>query len=73
MTYENGLTSACARAPRGQGDRRGPPHVAAGRVANLKARKQAGLVAERSEGVRRIYSVRRDGLANLRDWLEARA
>ncbi|HTF75326.1 MAG TPA: transcriptional regulator, partial [Bradyrhizobium sp.] len=29
-----------------------------------------GLVEERSEGVRRIYSLRREGLVELRDWLD---
>src|SRR5215510_1719891 len=38
---------------------------------HLKALKEAGLVQERSEGVRRIYSVRREGLAELRDWLDS--
>jgi DNA-binding transcriptional ArsR family regulator len=38
---------------------------------HLKALKEAGLVEERSEGVRRIYSVRRDGLAELREWLDS--
>jgi DNA-binding transcriptional ArsR family regulator len=38
---------------------------------HLKALKEAGLVEERSEGVRRIYSVRRDGLKELRDWLDS--
>jgi DNA-binding transcriptional ArsR family regulator len=38
---------------------------------HLKALKEAGLVQERSEGVRRIYSVRREGLQGLRDALEA--
>src|SRR5262245_40580436 len=37
---------------------------------HLKALKEAGLVEERSEGVRRIYSVRREGLKELRDWLD---
>jgi DNA-binding transcriptional ArsR family regulator len=37
---------------------------------HLKVLKGAGLVEERSEGVRRIYSVRREGLTELRDWLE---
>jgi DNA-binding transcriptional ArsR family regulator len=37
---------------------------------HLKVLKGAGLVEERSEGVRRIYSVRREGLAELRDWLD---
>ena len=38
---------------------------------HLKALKEAGLVEERSEGVRRIYSVRREGLFELRDWLDS--
>jgi DNA-binding transcriptional ArsR family regulator len=38
---------------------------------HLKILKDAGLVEERSEGVRRIYSVRREGLAELRDWLDS--
>jgi DNA-binding transcriptional ArsR family regulator len=38
---------------------------------HLKVLKDAGLVEERSEGVRRIYSVRREGLADLREWLES--
>ena len=38
---------------------------------HLKILKQAGLVEERSEGVRRIYSVRREGLAELREWLDS--
>jgi DNA-binding transcriptional ArsR family regulator len=38
---------------------------------HLKVLKDAGLVAERSEGVRRIYSVRREGLKELREWLDS--
>lgn len=38
---------------------------------HLKTLKNAGLVEERSEGARRIYSVRREGLVELRDWLES--
>src|SRR6476646_2223010 len=37
---------------------------------HLKALKEAGLVQERSEGVRPISSVRRAGLQGLRDWLD---
>jgi len=36
---------------------------------HLKVLKDAGLVEERSEGVRRIYSLRREGLMELREWL----
>jgi DNA-binding transcriptional ArsR family regulator len=38
---------------------------------HLKVLKEAGLVEERSEGVRRIYSVRREGLRELREWLDS--
>jgi DNA-binding transcriptional ArsR family regulator len=38
---------------------------------HLKILKEAGLVEERSEGVRRIYSVRREGFAGLRAWLDS--
>src|SRR4051795_8148808 len=38
---------------------------------HVKVLKDAGLVEERSEGVRRIYSLRREGLAELRDWLDS--
>jgi DNA-binding transcriptional ArsR family regulator len=38
---------------------------------HLKALKDAGLVEERSEGVRHIYSLRREGLMELRDWLDS--
>jgi DNA-binding transcriptional ArsR family regulator len=38
---------------------------------HLKALKDAGLVEERSEGARRIYSMRREGLMELRDWLDS--
>jgi len=38
---------------------------------HLKALKQAGLVEEHSEGVRRIYSLRREGLIELRQWLDS--
>jgi DNA-binding transcriptional ArsR family regulator len=38
---------------------------------HLKALKRAGLVEERSQGVRRIYSLRREGLMELREWLDS--
>ena len=38
---------------------------------HLKLLKDAGLVEERSEGVRRIYSLRREGLMELREWLDS--
>ena len=36
-----------------------------------KVLKSAGLVEERNEGVRRIYSLRREGLLELREWLDS--
>jgi DNA-binding transcriptional ArsR family regulator len=38
---------------------------------HLKALKQAGLVAEHSQGARRIYALRREGLMELREWLDS--
>jgi DNA-binding transcriptional ArsR family regulator len=38
---------------------------------HLRVLKDAGLVEERSEGVRRIYSLRREGLLELREWLDS--
>jgi DNA-binding transcriptional ArsR family regulator len=38
---------------------------------HLKVLKGAGLVEEHSEGVRRIYSLRREGLMELREWLDS--
>ena len=38
---------------------------------HLKVLKDAGLVEERSEGVRRIYSLKREGLMELREWLDS--
>jgi DNA-binding transcriptional ArsR family regulator len=38
---------------------------------HLKVLREAGLVQERSEGARRIYSVRHEGLAELRSWLDS--
>ena len=38
---------------------------------HLKILKNAGLVEERSQGTRHLYSVRREGLIALRDWIES--
>jgi DNA-binding transcriptional ArsR family regulator len=38
---------------------------------HLKVLKDARLVEERSEGARRIYSLRREGLIELREWLDS--
>ncbi len=37
---------------------------------HLKVLKEAGLVTERKDGTRRFYAVNRDGLTELRDYLE---
>lgn len=37
---------------------------------HLKTLKDAGLVEDRSDGTQRIYALRREGLAELRDWLD---
>ncbi|HCQ66392.1 MAG TPA: transcriptional regulator [Rhodobacteraceae bacterium] len=37
---------------------------------HLKVLTDAGLVAAQPEGARRIYSVRREGLAELRAWID---
>jgi DNA-binding transcriptional ArsR family regulator len=37
---------------------------------HLKVLKEAGLVADRAEGTRRVYYIDPDGLAALRQWLD---
>jgi DNA-binding transcriptional ArsR family regulator len=37
---------------------------------HLRVLKRAGLVTDRSEGARRVYAVRPDGLGELRRWIE---
>ncbi|HTC14526.1 MAG TPA: metalloregulator ArsR/SmtB family transcription factor [Steroidobacteraceae bacterium] len=37
---------------------------------HLKALKEAGLVADRAEGARRVYYIDPDGLGELRRWLD---
>jgi len=37
---------------------------------HLKALKQAGLVADRAEGARRLYYIDPDGLGALRRWID---
>jgi DNA-binding transcriptional ArsR family regulator len=37
---------------------------------HLKVLKDAGLVAERRDGVRRIYSIQREGLEEMRDYFD---
>jgi DNA-binding transcriptional ArsR family regulator len=82
MTYQSALTVLADPTRRGVFEqlRSGPRAVNAlaarlpvSRPAvsqHLRALKAAGLVEERAEGTRRIYSVRREGLRELRDWLD---
>ena len=37
---------------------------------HLKALEQAGLVTVEAQGTRRYYGVRREGLADLRKWID---
>ena len=37
---------------------------------HLKALKDAGLVIDRSEGTRRVYTIDPDGLGELRRWID---
>ncbi|MDE2362153.1 MAG: winged helix-turn-helix transcriptional regulator [Hyphomicrobiales bacterium] len=82
MTYANALTALADPTRRAVFEqlRRGPSPVSslAARMPvsrpavsqHLKALKEAGLVEERADGARRIYSLRREGLMDLRDWLD---
>jgi len=38
---------------------------------HLKALKVAGLVSERAVGTRRLYAIRKEGLEELRVWLDS--
>ena len=38
---------------------------------HLKALKEAGLVTDESDGARRVYSIRREALVDLRQWLDS--
>lgn len=37
---------------------------------HLKVLREAGLVTERRDGTRRLYSLRRDGFADIKDFVE---
>ena len=83
MTYENALAALADPTRRQVFERlRGGPlsvkalacGVPVSRPAvsqHLRVLKEAGLVAERKEGVRRLYSVRREGLIELRQWIDS--
>ncbi len=83
MTYANALTALADPTRRQVFERlragpRSPGMLAAGMPVSrpavsqhLKLLKAAGLVEDRNEGARRLYSIRRQGLAELRDWLDS--
>jgi DNA-binding transcriptional ArsR family regulator len=82
MTYEMTLTALADPTRRAvfESLRSGPAAVGAiaaglpvSRPAvsqHLKALKQAGLVADRAEGARRVYYIHPDGLGELRSWID---
>jgi DNA-binding transcriptional ArsR family regulator len=82
MTYETAFAALADPTRRGvfEALRRGPQTV--GRLAarmpvsrpavsqHLKILKEAGLVADRAEGTRRVYQIDPKGLAAVRRWLD---
>ena len=38
---------------------------------HLKVLKQAGLVVDRADGARRVYTIDREGLVELRRWIDS--
>ncbi len=82
MTYKRGLT-ALAHATRRElfeqlvGQPRSVNELVAGTAISqpavsqhLRVLRAAGLVEVRKQGAQRIYSVRPEGLRQLRDWIE---
>ena len=62
---------AVFRAPAAVGDLAKDLPVSRPAVSqHLKVLSDAGLVTAHAEGTRRIYSIRREGLTELRDWLD---
>ena len=82
MTYENtleALANPTRRAimeqlragPRAAGDLASGVTVSQPAVSqHLKVLKQAGLVADHRQGVRRVYRLHTEGLAELRDYFD---
>jgi DNA-binding transcriptional ArsR family regulator len=82
MAYDDAISALADPTRRAVFDRvrRGP--CAVGEIArglpvsrpavsqHLRVLKQAGLVRERRDGTRNLYSVNGDGLAELRDYVE---
>jgi len=60
-----------ARGPRAVGEiARGLPVTRPAVSQHLKVLKDAGLVRERREGTRRLYSINPSGVAAMRDYLD---
>src|SRR3974390_3725041 len=82
MAYENALSALAdptrrrvferlKNGPRAVGEiARGVPVSRPAVSQHLKVLKEAGLVADRPEGTRRVYYIDPDGLGALRAWLD---
>ena len=82
MTYGNALTALADPTRRRVFERLKSGPQAVGAIArgmpvsrpavsqHLKALKEAGLVADRPEGTRRVYFIDPAGLGSLRKWLD---
>jgi DNA-binding transcriptional ArsR family regulator len=82
MAYGNALTALAEPSRRRVFERLKSGPLAVGAIArdmpvsrpavsqHLKVLKEAGLVADRPEGTRRVYYIDPDGLTALRRWLD---
>lgn len=82
MTYSDALTALADPTRRSVFERLAGGDRSVGEIAaelpvsrpavsqHLRVLKEAGLIGERQVGTRRYYSLRRDGLAELRDYVE---
>ena len=82
MTYGNALSALADPTRRAVFERLRDGPASVGDVAaglpvsrpavsqHLKALKLAGLVMDKAEGTRRVYSIDPDGLGDLRRWLD---
>lgn len=82
MTYSDALTALADPTRRSVFERLAGGDRSVGEIAaelpvsrpavsqHLRVLKEAGLIGERRVGTRRYYSLRRDGLVELRDYVE---
>src|SRR5215467_180248 len=82
MAYGNALTALADPTRRAVFERLSEGPLSVGEIAaelpvsrpavsqHLKVLKEAGLVRDEADGVRRLYEVDRRGLAELRSWLD---